>query len=258
MTLFDLFFTTHISAEMRLRTFSTGHWILLLSTLFLISLAAAGVPRLSPESRQRLLLGCTWAIPCIYLLRFVVFALLDAYVEPQMPLADRLPFHLCPLNSVVMPIAVLTQNRTLLNYLYAISMPAAIAAMFTPAMSYYGLYAWFSWQVVFFFVEHGMMAAVAVLAIRSRLFRPDIRALPGVAALFLGYAAIIYPVNLLTGQNYLFLHYPDQGTVMAFFAQYLGNPGYLLPLAGLTVLIVFLLYLPWWMADKKLKRYFQP
>lgn len=251
MKLFDLAFTTHISPELRFRGFTLPHAALLLLTAVLVVWAACAVPRREPERRRRILLICTWAIPGIYLLRFIIFALLEAYVEPQMPLADRLPFHLCPLNAIIMPIAILSGNRTLLNYLYAFSLPAAAAAMLTPAMSYYGRYAWFSWQVLFFFFEHGMMVAVAVLAIRCKLFRPDIRALPWAAALFLGYCAVIYPVNLLTGQNYLFLHYPDEGTVMAFFAQYLGNPGYLLPLAGLSVVVVGLLYLPWVMVERR-------
>lgn len=245
MTFFELFFTTHIPESLRYRSFTLPHLALLLAVAAGILAAAHRIGRLGAARRRRMLLRFTWALPCVYVLRFLVFSLLDHLVEPQMSLLDRLPFHLCAMNAVVMPLAVMRKNKTLLNYMYAIALPAAVAAMLTPAMSYYGRYFYFSWQLLFFFLDHGLMVLVPILAIRAGLLRPDVRTLPRVLGLFGAYAACMYVMNKLLDQNYLFLNSPDQGTVMAWFAHYLGNPGYLLPLAALTAAVVCLMYLPW-------------
>ena len=251
MTLFQLFFTTRIPENMRYRSFTLLHFVLLLGVAAGILISAKHIKRADSPRKEKMLLVFTWALPGMYLLRFVVFWLLDSFVEPQMALLDRMPFHLCAMNAIVMPVAVAKKNKTLLNYMYAIALPAAVAAMLTPAMSYYGRYFYFSWQVLFFFLDHGLMVLVAVLAVCGGLLRPDVKELPRVAVLFVAYAAIIYPVNKLLNQNYLFLNYPDQGTVMAFFAKYLGNPGYLVPLALLAAAVVLLMYLPWILIDRK-------
>jgi uncharacterized membrane protein YwaF len=153
-----------------------------------------------------------------------------------------------------MPCAVMSKNKTLLNFMYAISLPESVAAMLTPAMSYYGRYFYFSCQVVFFFLDHGLMAAVTVLCIVSGLFRPDAGKLGRVLTLFLSYTAVIYVLNKILDQNFLFLNYPDEGTILAVFAGYLGNPGYLLPTAALAFLIIFSLYCPWMIKDRKKRK----
>lgn len=245
MTLFNLFFTTRIPDNLRYRSFTWPHLVLLLAVFACVFLLARHIKALEPDSREKMLKGFTLALPCIYIVKFAVFLLLEYFVEPQMSIVDMLPFHLCALNAIVMPIAVFKKNKTLLNYMYAIALPAAAAAMLTPAVSYYGRYFYFSWQILFFFIDHGLMTLVPVLAISSGLMRPDAKMLPRILLLFLAYSACIYAVNKLLGENFMFLNYPDEGTVMAFFAKYMGNPGYLAAMAALTAIIVVSMYLPW-------------
>jgi hypothetical integral membrane protein (TIGR02206 family) len=243
--MFKLLFTTDIPEHLRFKSFTLPHAVIVLGIVLLIYLAVKTVRQTQREQRQRVLFLFTWSLPAMYLLRFTVFALLDAFVEPQMHILDRLPLQLCTMNAIVMPLAVRRRIPVLLNYMYAICLPGAAAAMLTPAMSYYGLYAFFSWQVVFFFLDHGLMVLVPALAVAIGFFTPSIRQMPKALGIFALYAAAMYPLNKMTGQNFLFLNWPDQGTVMALFATRLGNPGYLLPLAALVVLIVCLMYLPW-------------
>lgn len=251
MSLFDLLFTTNIPDSMRFRGFTPPYFLLLIIVALAIFFAARHMKSLPAERRGKWLRIVTWSLPCMYLSRFLVFALLDHFVEPQMSLLDRLPFHLCATNAIVMPLAVTTRNKTLLNYMYAIAMPAAAAAMLTPAMSYYGQYAYFSWQVLFFYIDHGLMVMTAALCVAGGFVRPSIKEAPKIMGAFVAYCAVMYPVNRLLGQNYLFLNYPDEGTVMAFFAQYLGNPGYLAPMAVLFAAVVGLMYLPWVLRERR-------
>lgn len=253
MNLFEMFFTTRIPESMRFRGFTPPYFLLLLLVFLAVFFAARHMKSLPQEKRDKMLLIVTWSLPCVYLSRFIVFALLERFVEPQMSLFDRLPFHLCATNSVIMPLAVTKRNKILLNYVYAIALPAAAAAMLTPAMSYYGLYYYFSWQVLFFYIDHGLMVMTAVLCVAGEFVRPSIKEAPKILGAFLAYCAVIYPINRILGQNYLFLNYPDEGTVMAYFANYLGNPGYLAPMAFLLVAVVFLMYLPWILLARKSK-----
>ncbi len=251
MNNFDLLFTRKIPAELKFQGFAWPHVLLLLLVLLSVFLSVMYTKRQENQQKYKLLMLFTFAVPLVYLFRFIVFALLDRFVEPQMSLLDRLPFHLCALNAIIMPFAVFRKNEILLNYMYGIALPAAAAAMLTPAMSYYGQYFYFSWQIVLFFIDHGLMVLVAVLAVCSGFFRPNYKLLPHMFAFFLAYCAVIYPVNKLLNQNYLFLNNADKGTVMAFFEAYLGNPGYLAAMALLVTLIVFLMYWPWFCIDNK-------
>lgn len=253
MSLFKLFFTTDIPNKLRYNSFTIPHFILLLFVGLGIFSTAGYIKASDLEKREKLLRIITWSLPCMYIFRFIVFALLDVFIEPQMSIMDRLPFHLCALNSIVMPLAVLKRNKLLLNYIYAVAMPGAFAAILTPAMSYYGRYAFFSWQILFFFIDHGLMVLIPVAAILCGIFKPHISMMPKVVLLFFGYAAVIYPVNKIFEQNYLFLNYPDTGTVMSFFAHYLGNPGYLAPMAVLVIFIVSAMYLPWVLRERNRK-----
>jgi len=243
--MFDLFFTTQIPDTLRFRGFGAYHWAIVLITAAVIVFVLAAVKKQDEAKRYKILRALAVLVPCVYTSRFIVFLLLDLFVEPQMPFADRLPFHLCTLSAVVIiPLAVLSKNKVLLNFVYAISLPGAVGAMLTPAMSYYGQYAFFSWQVVFFYIDHGLMALVAILCVASGYFHPEPKQIPRVLAFFSVYAAVIFAVNKAFNQNYLFLNYPDEGTVMAMFAVYFGNPGYIIPLVALAVLIVILMYVP--------------
>jgi hypothetical integral membrane protein (TIGR02206 family) len=242
LSLFQLFFTTKIPAGMRFRTFSPQHFLLIAAALFVVWTLAR---RFGAAGNDYALKAFALALPCVYFFKFAVFTLLENYVEPQMTLADRLPLHLCAINAAVMPLAVFKRNRLLLNYIYAVSLPAALFAMLTPATSYYGLYFFLSWQVIFFYIDHGLMALVAILALKTGLVKPNPRFVPRVIGLLASYAAVIYVVDKVFDENFLFLNYPDEGTVMAFFAGYLGNPGYLAPLAALAALVVLLMYAPY-------------
>ncbi len=250
MSLFDLLFTTRIPAWLRFRSFSPEHFLLLsvFAGLVLI-LARRHGARGSFAALRRLAL----ALPCIFIIKFAAFALLEFFVEPQMSLADRLPLHLCAMNALVMPLAVFKRNKLLLNYVYAVALPAAVFAMLTPAMSYYGGYFFLSWQVLLFYIDHALMALVAVLCVKTGLVRPDFRELLPVTGLLASYAAFIFILNKLTDLNFLFLNYPDEGTVMAFFAYYMGNPGYLAALAALTSAVIALMYAPYFIIDEKLR-----
>ncbi|MDR2932826.1 MAG: hypothetical protein LBV27_06925, partial [Oscillospiraceae bacterium] len=70
MGLFDMMFTTRIPESLRFRSFSRPHVVLLL-LVACGSMAAACIASKKDEGkRRRLLLIGTWALPCIYVIRF--------------------------------------------------------------------------------------------------------------------------------------------------------------------------------------------
>ena len=245
ITAFELIFTRQIPDEMRFNTFAAHHFLYLLAVTLFITIIALWAKR-SDSRRKEMILTCfTWGITGMYLLRFAVFMTLDAFVEPQTSLLDRLPIHICSLNSIVMPLGVFRRNKTLLNFMYAISLPGAAIAILMPAMSFYGFYYYMSWHIITYFLDHANMVLVPILAIVCGRFRPEPKRLLRVAAYFFPYAAVIFVANRILNENMLFLNWPDEGTIIAVFAQYLGNPGYIWSMAAMMVIIVSSLYLPW-------------
>jgi len=255
MTAFDLLLTRNIPEHIRFSGFTTPHYIYLLAAALYICTVAILAKRAGAAKREKMLVFFTWALPCVYLFRFTVFFLLDVFVEPQTTLLDRLPIHLCTMNAIIMPLAVFSKNKYLLNFIYAVSIPGAASAMLTPAMSYYGWYFYMGWHVSFFFLDHATMLLVPILAIISGRLRPDIKTMPKAMAVFLSYAGVIYIIDKLTGENLLFLNWPDEGTLLSLMADYLGNPGYIGGLAGLTAVIIILMYLPWIIAARRGAKY---
>ena len=253
---FNLLFTRNIPDGLRFRSFGTPHIAYLLAAALLAFIMAMRAKHLDAARKEKSLKFFAWALPIIYLSRFTVFILLDTFVEPQMSLLDRLPFHLCALNAIIIPLAVSKNSKTLFNYMYCISLPGAAAAMLTPAMSYYGQYFFISWQIVFFYLDHTVMTLVPVLAVAYGKFRPDYRRLPHVAAIIVPYTIAVYFADKLLNENWLFLNYPDEGTIIALFAVYFGNPGYLAAMFALAFAVIFLLYLPW-IIDGKIIRHGQ-
>jgi hypothetical integral membrane protein (TIGR02206 family) len=81
------------------------------------------------------------------------------------------------------------------------------------------------------FAEHSMLVAFALCMLMSGTYVPDRRRLAWPCAFTLCMAAGAHAVNGVFGSNYCFVSRPLPGTPLEFFANLLGNPGYLVPYA---------------------------
>lgn len=217
--------------------FSPAHLLWLGSSLLLIFVSLSVYRRQPPQRRDRFLK----TLAVLMVTAEVTLALWRLLIG-HFDLRDSLPLHLCTISMFIELLAVFLKKTLLFKeFAYALSMPAALAALITP-----GWYAPF-WS--FYYLEsaitHVMLVLIPVLFVWGDGFRPDYHKLPQVSLLFILLIAAAVASNAIFGSNYMFLSYVPADTTLVIFETWLGNPGYVLPELLLLMLIWTALYLPW-------------
>lgn len=221
-TAFALFSPTHI------------FWLLLTAALCLT--LGFWYRRAGPRARQRLLCGLT------------VFLLLDEVLKYAVTLATGqwewafLPLHLCSLNIFVCLFNTLRPSRNAQEILYGLCLPGAALALLSPSWQPLPL-----WNIMHLHsgTVHAALFLYPILLLAGG-FRPDLRRIPVVFAFLLGVSVPIYAVNKALGTNFLFLNGAGENALTRALAALLGEPYYLLGFPVLILLILLLLYLPWY------------
>lgn len=157
-------------------------------------------------------------------------------------LVEMLPLHLCTMSVLVEFAAVISENATLKEFSYAVSLPGAVASIITPLMGPYPLCSYYYLE---FAATHTILVTLPLLWIFVDGFRPDYHRLPSCFAILLLFAGIAAIVNQAIGSNYMFLSYAPAGTPLEIFEQWCGTPGYLFPTFLLLLIVWVVLYIPW-------------
>jgi len=235
-----------IPSEYITRNFSPTHITFLITSLILIGGALTAYRRQSASFKKSILQVLVIFMVGSEIVDWVWYILIGHY-----SLRNCLPLHLCSASIFVEFAAVLwTQNVILKEFAYALSMPAALAALITPGW-YYPL---FSFQYLQSALTHTLLILVPVLIVWGSGFRPDFRRLPGCFLMLLSLAGIAAAANSLFGGNYMFLGYVPKDTALQVFERWFGHPGYIFLEIGLILVIWLILYLPWIAGEKKRNR----
>jgi hypothetical integral membrane protein (TIGR02206 family) len=156
--------------------------------------------------------------------------------------ADGLPLHLCDLNGLVAPLALLTQYRWLRATLYFWTVTLTLQAFIQPSLTLGPAHAVFWW----FWAAHALIVGYAVYDLAVLGFRPDWRDLGRAYAVSAIYLAAVVPVNLLLQSNYGFIGNPPQGVSIPPFVAALGPwPQRAFAVVALAALGFALAALPW-------------
>lgn len=235
-----------IPSEFITRNFSPTHITFLITSLIIIAGALTAYRRRSASVKEGILQVLVIFMVCSEIIDWVWYILIGHY-----SLRNCLPLHLCSASIFVEFAAVLwTRNVMLKEFVYALSMPAALAALITPGW-YYPL---FSFQYLQSALTHTLLILVPVLIVWGSGFRPDFRRLPGCFLLLLFLAGIAAAANSLFGGNYMFLGYVPKDTTLQVFERWFGHPGYIFLEIGLILIIWVILYLPWIAGGRKRNR----
>ena len=141
---------------------------------------------------------------------------------------DYLPLHLCSINILLIAVHAWRPSRVLDNFLYAVCVPAACAAMLfptwdtLPALNFMHLHS---------FTVHILLAVYPIMVTAGGDIRPDWRQLPKCLLLAAVLAVPVYGINRLLGTNFMFLMRADEGNPLLLFEKLWGNH-----LLGLPVL----------------------
>ena len=232
-----------IPSEFITRNFSPTHITFLITSLILIGGVLTAYRRRSSSVKKCILQVLVIFMVSSEIIDWVWYILIGHY-----SLRNCLPLHLCSASIFVEFAAVLwTRNVILKEFAYALSMPAALAALITPGW-YYPL---FSFQYLQSALTHTLLILVPVLIVWGIGFRPDFRRLPGCFLLLLSLAGIAAAANSLFGGNYMFLGYVPKDTTLQAFERWFGHPGYIFLEIGLILVIWLILYLPWIAGERK-------
>lgn len=153
-----------------------------------------------------------------------------------------LPLHLCSINIFIIAYHAHKPNKMLDNFLYAICVPAAIAALITPT--------WYSLPLCNFmhlhsFTVHILLATYPIMLIAGGDIIPDIKILPKCVLFVLVMAIPVYIVNLLLDTNFMFLMYADAGNPLLWFGKTFG--WHLLGVPVIESVVILILYTPYYM-----------
>ena len=150
-----------------------------------------------------------------------------------------LPLHLCSINVFFITAHILKPSKGLGNFLYAVCLPGALAALLFPA-----------WNTlpaanamhIHSFTAHILLALYPLVLTVAGEIHPQIKKLPSSLGILLLLAVAVYPVNLLLDTNFMFLMYADRENPLYIFEKLWGNHLWGFPVIIAAVWIV--MYLP--------------
>lgn len=163
----------------------------------------------------------------------------------QFDIKEDLPFHLCNILTLVIPIALHFKSRWFFAILYFWVLAGTMQAVLTPDLKQpfpHYMYLRYWW------IHCGMISIViyCLLVFKWKIYFSDIKNAIIGANIYLVFSIL---VNLMTGGNYFFtMHKPDAATLLDFLGPW---PWYLLT-GQVVMLASFLLYyLPvWWWQER--------
>jgi len=158
-----------------------------------------------------------------------------------------LPLHICDLNGLIAPLALLTGWRWARATLYFWTAALTLQAFLQPALTA-GPASLVFWA---FWTAHTLIAACAVYDIAVRGFRPAWPDFGRALAVSAVYVTLIVPVDVWLGANYGFLGNPADAKEVPPFVHALGPwPWRAVALVALTPLGFAIVLLPWLVATR--------
>lgn len=145
---------------------------------------------------------------------------------------EYLPLHLCSLNALVLPVAVLTKNKTLNNLLLLWSFGAMFALILNLSVADASM---FSWTFAFYYFPHVLELGIPILMFGLGLVKKDVKCIASTMFITISSYTVIHFINLLINDyaaknnildssaeilqvNYMFSITPDNPVLELFYS----------------------------------------
>lgn len=156
-----------------------------------------------------------------------------------------LPLHLCSINIFTIAVHLWKPGKVLNNFLYAICIPGALAALLFP-----------SWTPlpaanlmhIHSATIHILLAAYPIMLLAGGEIRPDVRCLPRCFLILGGMAVLVLGVNLLLDTNFMFLMYAKPGNPLYYFEGLCGS--HLVGFPVIITAVMLVMYGPMYLLRK--------
>lgn len=155
------------------------------------------------------------------------------------------PLHLCDVTAFLVLIHSLRGGKVIGEFLYCLGIPGAVSALIFPDWTRYPI---LNIQSLQSFTIHIFMTAYIVMLVAGGDIRPEAKRLPKCFLMLLGIGIPIYFFNKIYDTNFFFTNWPSPGSPMEFLETFLGNPGYILGVVFLIVVLWVVMYLPFELA----------
>jgi hypothetical integral membrane protein (TIGR02206 family) len=156
----------------------------------------------------------------------------------------QLPLHICSLLIWLTGFMLIFKNYRIYEFAYFIGIGGAMQALLTPDAGIYGFPHFRIFQTM---ISHGLLLTSAIYMTTVEGFRPTWKSLWRVVLGLNIYAAVIYPVNLLLGTDFLYINSkPATASLLDALPRW---PYYLIYMEVIGFAIFLLLYLPFIIRD---------
>lgn len=222
-----------IEAGVGFEPFDACHLIWLGSFVLFTLTCCVGYRRMGQSSRRRMRIAMAAAIVADEGLKVATLLLGGNYSYGYLPL------HLCSINLFLIVWHAFRPSKVLGNYLYAVCVPAALAALIFP-----------NWTAlppsslmhIHSFTFHMLLACYPVMLLIGGDIRPEARMLPGVVLLLGCLVGIAATANAILGTNFMFLSSASEGNPLYWFEEHWGD--HLWGYAVLAPLLIGGMYAP--------------
>jgi uncharacterized membrane protein YwaF len=171
---------------------------------------------------------------------------------------EYLPFHLCSLTAMVLPIAVLTRSKALSNLLLLWSLGALAALVMNQGQADYEI---FSKTFFFYYFPHTFEFGIPILLFRLGLVKKDVKCIGSTLGITLAAYTVIHFINLainsyciennvldyagnLIQVNYMYSITPSIPILQTFYNIIPHSYWYLLVAVPIILVYLFVIYLP--------------
>ena len=193
--------------------------------------------------RRREVQPCPLQVKAASVLLLSLEIIQDIYLYAEdLPLADHLPLHLCGLGIFVNLIGAFSDSRfaaALREVSLVLIAPGAVFALLFPDWTYMNL---LSTMSVIGFAGHTLLVVIPLMMLQAGAVRPTWRHIWYAPAFLAVTCPPIYLFDRAFGYNYMFLRHPVENTPLAWWAEHLGEPGYLLGILLMTAAVLLLEY----------------
>jgi hypothetical integral membrane protein (TIGR02206 family) len=189
--------------------------------------------------------ACCWTLAGALLIAEFAELGVKLFLEDT-PLTSKLPMQLCDWALFTTVAALLWRSPRCFEVAYFWGLAGTMQGLLTPAIGA----DLELWRKIGFFVIHGGIVAGIVYLIFIAGLRPKAQSLWRVFLWSEFYFVFAQIVNALTGQNYGFLaRRPPTHSLLDLFSD--NHWLYVATINGVALLAFAILYVPWWLADRR-------
>ena len=237
--------------------------VISLCFLLLLTVASLAVRRKSDRTR-RLVLVIASVVTLIGFFAYKYALSVDRDYDRIMAAMNgfnwwgELPLHLCNINMILVPIAVMTDRRSLMSFCFFLGPLGALMALLMPGNGFEG-YSILLPRMIGFYGTHFMVIIEALALATFGLYRPKFRDFPGTLLTILIISVAVFCVNLLfraTGlypkANYFYSVETEGNFLLELFHRWIPIPYlYLMPCYLILCPYMAVVTFGFWLADRK-------